>query len=360
MIGVWISMALSACATPPSPATQPVEAKIVGRYELTVPGATVGTILSIVRCDDILYLGDAASRIHRLNMLSGRVESPIEDSTLMPMALAADCDRNRVWAISPKPRGHGLRAVAFDSTSGSATRELEVPVPCFPTSATVSGDVLFVGGECIEGATDTRTTRPPAPSYYANKRIGARLSLTSGETRSGLVPFEMSCDGAGACVGGTVAPFGDRWIASLPVSSQIGVYSRDGELTRTIPVGSPGATARDGSPLAGSASSEQRVNWSTRNSLVHGAFVTANHLVVVHYLLDVPPGWTMGEVRRPQFKARINVLTADGKPLHVDLPLPELPVGNDQEALYLVDYGPKGREGAHETVTVIRVVPPIS
>ncbi len=56
-------------------------------------------------------------------------------------------------------------------------------------------------------------------------------------------------------------------------------------------------------------------------------------------------------VRRPQFKARINVLTTDGKPLHVDLPLPELPVGNDEEAWYLVHYGPKGREGAHETVT---------
>ena len=26
-------------------------------------------------------------------------------------------------------------------------------------------------------------------------------------------------------------------------------------------------------------------------------------------------------------------------------------VGNDEEAWYLVHYGPKGREGAHETVT---------
>lgn len=361
IVGVGFLIAFSACATPPTPpVTEPVEAKIVGRYELSAPASTVGTITSIVRCGDILYLADTASRIHRLNMSSGRVESAIDDSTLMPMALAADCDRDRVWAISPKPRGHGLRAVAFDLASGSPTRELNIPVPCFPTSATVSADVLFVGGECIEGAIDQRSIRPPAASYYANKRIGVRVSLTSSETRSGLVPFEMSCDGAGACVGGTVAPFGDRWIASLPVSSQIGVYSQDGELTGTIPVGSPGATARDGSPLGGSASSEQRVNWSTSNSLIHGAFVTANHLVVVHYLLDVPPGWKMGEVRRPQFKARINVLATDGKPLHVDLPLPELPVGNDQEALYLVDYGPKGREGAHETVTVLRVVPPVS
>lgn len=288
------------------------------------------------------------------------MESPIDDSTLMPMALAADCDRDRIWAISPKPRSRGLRAIAFDVASGSPTRELNIEAPCFSTSATVSGDVLFVGGECIVGATDDRYAIPPAESYYADKRIGVQVSLTSGETRAGLIPYEKSCDGGGACVGGAVAAFGSEWIAPLPVSSQLGVYSVRGELTRTIPVGSPGATARDGSQLATTAPAEQRVKWSTRNSLVRGVMVMANRLVVVHYLLDVPPGWKMGEVRRPQFKARVNVLTTDGTPLHVDLPLPELPVGNDQEALYLVDYGPNGREGAHEAVTVLRVVLPVS
>ena len=64
--------------------------------------------------------------------------------------------------------------------------------------------------------------------------------------------------------------------------------------------------------------------------------------------------------RNPVTVARINVLTTDGQPLHVDLPVPELPVGSDQEALYVVDYGPRGREGAHETVTVLRVAPPVS
>lgn len=108
-------------------------------------------------------------------MSIGRVESPIDDSTLMQMALAADCSRNRVWAISPKPRGHGLRAVACDLASGSPTRELSIPVPCFPTSASASADVLFVGGECIEGAIDDRVARAPAGSDYADKRIGVRV-----------------------------------------------------------------------------------------------------------------------------------------------------------------------------------------
>ena len=43
--------------------------------------------MSIARCGDILYLGDTDSRIHRLNISSGRVESPIDDGTLLPLAL---------------------------------------------------------------------------------------------------------------------------------------------------------------------------------------------------------------------------------------------------------------------------------
>jgi hypothetical protein len=58
----------------------------------------------------------------------------------------------------------------------------------------------------------------------------------------------------------------------------------------------------------------------------------AAHLVVVHYLLEVPPGWKFGELRRPRFKARINVLTTDGAAVNVDVPLPEVPVGSEREA----------------------------
>jgi hypothetical protein len=194
-----------------------------------------------------------------LNLQDGHEESPIEDGSLLPMALAADCDRGRVWAISPKPRGRSLRAVAFDVASGSMIKEFGIDVPCFPTSAAVSGDVLFVGGECIEGTVPDRNTPPDASSYYANRRIGVRVSLNSGDVHGGLVPYETSCEGGGACVGGSIAAFGDGWIATLPLSHRVGVYSRDGALIRTMAVGSSGATTRDGSRLAASASSEERL-----------------------------------------------------------------------------------------------------
>jgi hypothetical protein len=306
----------------------------------------------------MLYLGDVTSRIHRIDMVAGRVEPPIDDSSVLPMSLAADCDRNRIWAISPLPRGRGLRAVAFDIGSGKQTGEVAIPIPCFATSAVVAGDELFVGGECVEGAVGDGYVVPGAAAYYSDKRIGVRVSLASGERRAGFVPFETSCIGGGACVGGSIAAFGESWIASLPVSAQVGLYSAGGELTRTIPVGSP-AFVRDGSRLPTTASSEVRVRWSARNSLIHRAWVIANRLVVAHYLTDLPPGWKMDGPGRPQFKARMNILTIDGKPLHVDIALPELPVGHDDEGLYVVDYGPQGRQGAHESVTVLRVTVPL-
>ena len=106
------------------------------------------------------------------------MDAAIEDSTLLPMALAADCDRRRVWAISPRPRSRGVRAIAFDVSSGSATREVNIETPCFPSSATGSGDVLFVGGDRWVGSID-HYKMPPAESYYSDKRMGVQVSLTS-------------------------------------------------------------------------------------------------------------------------------------------------------------------------------------
>ena len=305
----------------------------------------------------MLYLGDTESRIHRIDIETGVVAAAIDDDAVLPMALAADCERNRIWAISPEPRGRGLRAIAFGLATGRRERELKIPVRCFPASAIVTGDDLIVGGECLEGAIGDPYSSPEPASYYTGKRIGVRVSLTSGEARAGLPPFETSCSGAGACVGGSIDVAGQDLIASLPVASRIGMYSGNGELTRVIPIKSP-AFVRDGSQLPGTASSTERVQWSTRNSLVHNAFAIANHIAVVHYLVRLPPGWRMDGQQRPQFTARMNVLTSSGDAVRVDIALPELPVGADHEAVYVVDYGPQGRQQAHETVTVLRVAVP--
>jgi hypothetical protein len=335
------------------------EAQVVARYPLTAADGSIGTVMSIVRCGSTLYVGDTDSRIHRIDIATGRVAAPLADASMMPLALAADCGRNRVWAISPLPRGRGLRAIPFDTETGKQAEAISVPTPCFPTTAVVSGDALFIGGECILGEIGERYVQPEAASYYSDKRIGVRLSLTSGKSQDGLPPYETECHGGGACVGGSIDTAGEGWIAALRSSARIGIYNNDGTLARTIPISSP-AFVSDGMRLPASASSEQSVRWGTRNSQIGRAFVIGKHLVVAHYVTAVPPGWKMGGPDRPQFKVRMNVMTADGQPVHVDLPLPELPVGRDADALYAIDYGPAGRQGAHEAVTVVKIAVPVS
>jgi hypothetical protein len=236
-------------------------------------------------------------------------------------------------------------------------REVSIATACFPTSAVVASDELFIGGECIQRDVATNYVVPPAASYYSDKRIGARVGITSGESRPGVAPFETGCHGAGACVGGSVARLGDGWVASLPVSSRIGIYSSDGQLTRTVPIASQSFVS-DGTRLATGTGSDQRVQWSTRNSLVHRVFAVSDRLVVSHYVMQVAPGWTIASPERPQFKVWMNVMTSDGEMKHPDVDLPELPVGADDDSLYVVEYGDKGRQGAHESVTVLRIAIP--
>lgn len=349
-------LAVVGCSSPPAPAA-PVEARVLSRHLLSVPGETIATVTSVARCGSTLYAADTDSRIHRVDLATGQPMPPFVDPSIMPMALAADCERNRVWAISPLPRGTGLRVLAIDAVSGRPALEHQVPVPCFVNAAVVSGDVLFIAGECIEGDIGERYLPRAADAYYADKRIGVRLDVSTGVITPGLAPYETRCDAGGACVGGSIDASGDRWFASSRAARQIAFYERDGRLAGTIPIDSP-AFVTDGTRLPSSASSEQSVRWSTRNSLIHRVFAMPNSLVISHYVADVPAGWKMGGAARPQFKAWMNVLTADGRPVHVDVRLPELPVGRDAEAIYVVDYGQAGRQGAHEAVTVLRIAVP--
>ena len=178
-------------------------------------------------------------------------------------------------------------------------------------------------------------------SYHSDKRVGATCGYYVGENRAGLPPFETGCHARRRLRGGSVARTGNGWIASLPVSSRIGIYSNDGDLP-TVSVASQGMVS-DGTRLA-SARVRLRVRWSTRNSLIHRVYAVSDRLVVTHDVTQVPPGWTIASPERPQFKVRMNILTLDGEMKHTDVDLPELSVGADDEALYVVDYGDKGRQ----------------
>ena len=215
----------------------------------------------------------------------------------------------------------------------------------------MAGDELFIAGECLDSA---EPGKPDAESYYANREIGARLNVLTGEMQAGLEPYEQACAGAGACVGGSISVSADAIYAALPVSRRIGVYSRSGTLVRTLPVTSP-AFRNDGTVLPITASSEDRMRWLADNTVLYRVFATQTGVIVVHQLVELPAAWTMSSATLPQFRAWASIFSPDGVAVRVDLPLPELPLAWDGESLFVVDYGPHGRQGAHEQVSVIRV-----
>lgn len=355
----WI--ALSACVSLLGGCGRPAELRatpVTGSYELRSPlGDAIGTLLSAVRCGDVLYLAGHEGGIHRLDLRTTEVmhpftaiESPIE-------TLTADCDRSLVWAITPVSGGIGLRAIALDIGTGKQARAVDIAAACFPASAMIDNDELIVGGECFERAPTGRVA-PSAESYYKGKRIGVRVKLTSGEVVPGLAPFETQCDAAGSCVGGSIAKLDSWLLASLPASARIGVYTNAGELQRTIPITSPGFK-RDAA-LPATTLSAERVLWMAKNSVVRRIFVVSGNVVVVHYTAKVPSGWTPASTARPQVDARANVFTPDGKALLQDFPLADMPIGSDGESVFVVDYGENGRQGSHERVVVQRIRLPVN
>lgn len=335
----WIGLCLAllaACATSGEPTS----------YVVTSTNGTIGVIVGAATCDRVMMLADTERRIHRVELVTGKNLPAWDTGDVQPMAIAADCARRRIWVVSPaKP--HGLRAVAIDLRSGTRIADYPVATPCFPTSATMTGDELFIAGECL---VDAAAPAPSSPdSYYSNRRIGIRLNVASGSLSEGLGPYDQRCIGAGACVGGAVAATERALFAALPASSSIGVYSTSGALLRTIPIDSP-LFKRDGRILARTADADERMHWMKANSTLYRIYASTDRLIVVHQLVQIPDNWTRASVTRPQFKAWANILSFNGEPIQRDVPLGELPVAFDGKYLAVVDYGADGRQGAHERV----------
>lgn len=331
----------AACATSSEPPS----------YVVTSAGGTIGVIMGAATCGQVMMLADSERRIHRVELATGKTLPAWDAGDVQPMAIAGDCGRQRVWLVSPA-RPQGLRAVAIDARSGERVADYSITTPCFPTSATVTGDELFIAGECIADLSALARSSPD--SYYRDRRIGVRLNVVSGVSSDGLDPYEQGCIGAGACVGGSAAITESAIFAALPASSRVGVYSRRGELQRTIDVDSP-LFKRDGRTLASTADADARMHWMKANSTLYRIYASAEHVVVVHHLVQIPDDWTRASVVRPQFRAWANVFSLDGKSIHQDLPLGELPVAFDGKYLAVVDYGANGRPGAHERVGIRRV-----
>ena len=65
---------------------------------------------------------------------------------------------------------------------------------------------------------------------------------------------------------------------------------------------------------------------------------------------DIPADWNFQSSR---FKVLMNLHRLDGSPIALDIPLADLPIGRDEDHLYVVDYGAKGRNEPSDRVVLL-------
>lgn len=367
-----LSLTLAACGrTGPAGSTTSLP---VSGYEVDARGATaivdqswtlrgngqpIGTIVGAVRCEDVLLLSDSDGVIRRMNLVSGSTEPSLAEGR-ENAAIGADCDRRLVYTLGSMGFGkatRGRRVLSIlDLDTGAERRSIPLDL-MMVTSATAS----ITNGEFVVGGTwmpfaKAGYTHPPPATFFSDKKIGFGVNLSSGKAEPAFDPYEMSCRGAGRCVGGSLSRVqGDgtvAWIATQPTSSDLGLYDESRRLVRRLDITSP-LFRKDGRTLD-TLDAEQSMRWSTSNSVVSRADLFPDGVVVtVHYLARLPQDWVFGQT--VDFDWWMNLHSLDGRKLVSDIRLPDMPIGRDDTDLYAIDYGPGGRRSAPDSVKVLRI-----
>jgi hypothetical protein len=313
-------------------------------------------LIHLVRCGDEVFLSNSASGIERFNVRTAARGKPIEPGRLMALSLAADCPARTLYALSLPARGEQhMAVVAFDVASGRQIRRIDLPTQFLAhgTGHVVDGAVYFGGMWVAPPEPARRYQSPPPAAYYRDKKLALRISLDDGIATPVVDPYEQRCPGAGACIRSVVAPFAGGWLVAQPFARQVAVLDKELHVVRTFDASSP-LMQSNGVSIPSNDSAEPMLRWAARNSSINAVYAYASgDIALVHSVVDLPEGWTFGQPA--QFRAWMNVHDASGKQLITDLALPELPIGHDDDSIYVADYGPSRRTGSHDAVTIVRI-----
>jgi thiol-disulfide isomerase/thioredoxin len=258
--------------------------------------------------------------------------------------LAGDWEREaRYWLLTRE----GTAQAAAISPDGRWT----VKAAPFDTIALISGRDVVVGG--LSWSATALLAQRSNERFWVGAKIGYRIDPASKALRPMLEPYESSCRAWGACGKASMdSVVGDPRIAfvvALPTSRRVGLYSAAPELLRTIDVGSP-LFVSDGRSLGAASDSRTWMLWGRTNSEIYGVFAFGQVVATVHTTNDIPADWNFQSSR---FKVLMNLHRLDGSPIALDIPLPDLPIGRDEDHLYVVDYGAKGRNEPSDRVVLL-------
>jgi hypothetical protein len=234
--------------------------------------------------------------------------------------------------------------------------ERQLALTTFPAPlAHLDAGRLYLGTVALSDAGEQLLKRP-ASSFFTGVHLGTWVSLAAEATATLFPAYDLTCPAAGGCLETSLDTFSTprrRWVIAQSASQEVGVYNAEGSLERTIRIGSR-LFQRKGAGLAPSDSAEAMLRWSQANSRIYAAYAFApDTIAVVHMKVVLPEGWAFGQMVQRQ--AWMNLYTLDGEGLISDIALPDLPLGHDDRAIYVADYGKTGRQSATDRMHIVRI-----
>ncbi len=157
------------------------------RLAVRLDGTTlnpVGIVLSVVRCGPVVYLATLVSKIRPVDIFRQQ-PLPVLEVDVLPMALAVDCSRKLLYAVSPVSRTAARTIVAtIDASTGSAVGQRDVPPMVMRNANFVPPATLYVAG-VIHADPAALFRRTPGSDFFRSTHLGVRLALETGVVRTG-------------------------------------------------------------------------------------------------------------------------------------------------------------------------------
>lgn len=309
-----------------------------------------GFVSQAVRCGDVLFLADLQGKIRPFDLV-GRRQLPTLRLEGPPLALAADCERQTLYVVLP-PTGQATdnTVAALEFPSGLVIRRYRVPVVSMPgRGAYFSAPSSLLIAGVVHPEPEALFIGASAGSFYRTAHVGLKLSLTTGASEPIFEPYELQCIGGGQCLDVSMAPGDDKSVVALPTSTRVAVYDDMRQTPSLIDITSP-LFMRNGRVLEPAVSAEERVRWTAANSTIVAIYQFREHIATVHARPRLKADWMLGQP--VDFTVLMNLHSYDGRLVRADLELPDLPVGQDADSVFVIDYGERGRAGSSPVATL--------
>jgi hypothetical protein len=315
------------------------DARADGEWRIAAGPSAMGLIVGAGVCGDEAFLLDRqAGRVHRVDLARRKMAGSIGlnvGALRFVTSVAADCSARLLYVT------HQDGVAVFEADSGALTASYSKPATFVHTlGASVldsSSQTLAVPGLWPQADSDWLVK--PVDRMYEGDKIGYRLDLRSGRASPMLPPVERGCWSLGPnCTAATLdSVAGGGWVAAHRVGMMVGVYDARFQLIKTIDARSPLFQETGKRNL--SQKIDTMLAWGEENSVIRQVHAFGDAIVTVHSLSRSKAGKRSATT----FDVFMNVHSLDGVGLRSDVRLPDLPVGRDETALYVVDYGANGR-----------------